>query len=135
MIDGIDYEMAVDFPPIRVPKLNGHSVNKLKQFCDGKDYKIVNLDKKEYLDPLAIVSCSQPWLRIHGTTCEPGESDVLQCASSLEYRAQEERDWKDVVTGLIITLFYSSTASVLDLRPSACSYVSRHVGWKQDYHM
>ena len=128
MIDGIDYEMAMDFPPVHVPKLNSHSFNKLKKLCDEKDYKVVNLDKKEYLDPLAygLVSHSQPWLR--RTTYEPGESDVLQYASRMAYRAWEERDWKDVMTGLIITLFYSSITSIADLRPSAATSLGMWAG-------
>ena len=66
-------------------------LTKLMKLCDRKDYKVVNLGKNIYiyLDPLAYA---------------PEEFSVLQYASS-----------KDVVTGLIITLFYSAITSIADV--------------------
>ena len=88
-MDGVTYDMARDFPSA---KLDMKSSKSLEMLCSEREYKVVNLDKKEYLDPLAY---------------DPGEPNVLKCI--------------DVVTGLLITLFYSNIVFWSDLDPSVVS--------------
>lgn len=52
--EGSIYEMVrEEFSCILAPKISFHYFDKLQKLCTDKDYKVVNLDKKVFLNPLA----------------------------------------------------------------------------------
>ena len=93
--EGSIYDM--DFPSFQ-PKVSSKDLSKLQELCKGKDYKVANLDKKEYLDPMAY---------------EMNESE----SSVLDYADNKH----GVVTALIVRLIHSSNQNCGDLGPSITS--------------
>ena len=125
--EGTIYDM--EFPSCREPTLSYDHRSKLQEFCKGKDYKIVNLDKKEYLNPIAYEKLEEEKRKLKLEKSEEKECAASNSDSGSEEEKEEEDstvlDYADnkhgVVTELIIRLVYSTFRQFGDLKPSVTS--------------
>lgn len=89
---------------------------KLKKFFDGKVLVVVNLDKKEYLDP------------------QKYPHKKIELINNFDFNINDEalgfegHNWRGVMTGLVIALIHSTGCGTGDL----CSSVSSQGSWAGD---